>query len=150
MARWGHAAKTGSPKLMRPFVRPAREVAERRNWLREMRGRNGTLQAAGSCRKDGPRPRRGRCRQQFRARRALRVAFVKATGKQEVSGIPVAAWLTFFRHFSDTRGDLDAVVEVIEKRLGRTYPGGEAREGRMLAEYADHLHAALLGTGSGA
>ncbi len=149
----------GSPKLMRPFVWPAREVAERRNsyWreMREMRGRNGTIVPA-SHREPYPAVKTDQCADRAEddagnnfgrvARYGLLDEFVKATRKQEVSGIPVAAWLTFFRHFSDTRGDLDAVVEA--KRLGRTYPGGEAREERILAEHADHLEriAALLGT----
>ena len=142
----------GSPKLMRPFVWPAREIAEKRNsyWreMRQMRGRNGTIILA-SHREPYPAVKTDQCADRAEddagnnfgrvARYGLLDEFVKATRKQEVSGIPVAAWLTFFRHFSDTKGDLEAVVEVIAKQLGRTFPSDEAGEERILAEHANYL-----------
>lgn len=48
------------------------------------------------------------------ARYGLLDEFVKSIGKQEISGIPIRAWLTFLKMFSDNTRDLEAVVASIE------------------------------------
>lgn len=143
----------GSPRLLRPFAWSARAVAEQRNayWreMREKRGRNGTIIPATHRRpypsladhcvdhaEDDAGGNFGRV-----ARYGLLDEFVKATRAREVSGIPVMAWLTFFKHFGDGSrgGDLDALVAAVEEDLSRRF--GEAGGGapKDLARCADHL-----------
>jgi len=122
----------GHPKLLRPFVGEARYAAQLRNhyWrtMREARGANGTIISA-NHQIPYPAVKTDQCSDRAEedgggnfgrvARYGLLDEFVKSTGKQHVSGIPVRAWLTFFKIFSDNANDLDTVVMSIEHVLRR-------------------------------
>lgn len=132
----------GSPKLLRPFVGEARYAAELRNhyWqtMRSSRGGNGNIVSA-THKTPYPAVKTDQCSDRAEddgggnfgrvARYGLLDDFVKSTEKQEVSGIPVRAWLTFFKIFSDNARNLDTVVTTIEsalKRYGKLGAGEKA------------------------
>ena len=79
-----------------------------------------------------------------RQRYGLLDDFVKSTEKQEVSGIPVRAWLTFFKIFSDNARNLDTVVTTIESALRRYHDIGEG-EKAALVESFERIVAILKG-----
>jgi len=122
----------GHPKLLRPFVGEARHAAQLRNhyWqsMRESRGANGAIIPA-AHQTPYPAVKTDQCSDRAEddgggnfgrvARYGLLDEFVKSTGKQHVSGIPVRAWLTFFKIFSDNTYDLDTVVASIGHVLRR-------------------------------
>lgn len=131
----------GSPRLLRPFVWSARAVAEQRNayWrdMRAKRGGNGAIVPA-THQHPYPAVKTDQCADRAEddaggnfgrvARYGLLDEFVKETRAQELSGIPVAAWLTFFRHFGDSTrgGDLDEIEKAVEKGLTGKYSDGDA------------------------
>ncbi|PZP61791.1 MAG: hypothetical protein DI596_04505 [Azospira oryzae] len=69
------------------------------------------------------------------ARYGLLDEFVKSTGEQEVSGIPVAAWLTFFKIFSDNARNIDTVVAAIESSLRRYRNLGEGERAALIESF---------------
>ena len=69
------------------------------------------------------------------ARYGLLDEFVKSTGKQEISGIPVRAWLTFFKIFSDNTRNLDVVVTSIESALQRYTDIGEGEKALLVQSF---------------
>ena len=146
----------GSPKLLRPFVCEARYAAELRNYywqtMRTARGGNGTIIPATH---QAPYPAvRDQCSDRAEddgggnfgrvARYGLLDEFVKSTGEQEVSGIPVAAWLTFFKIFSDNARNIDTVVAAIESSL-RCYRNLGEGERAALIESFERIVAILKG-----
>lgn len=122
----------GSPKLMRPFVGEARYAAELRNhyWqaMRTERGGNGGITSA-THQTPYPSVKSDQCSDRANddgggnfgrvARYGLLDEFVASIKKQEVSGIPVLAWLTFFKIFSDNARNLNTVATTIESALSR-------------------------------
>lgn len=122
----------GRPKLLRPFVGEARHAAELRNhyWtsMRARLGKNGKILRA-AHQTPYPAVKTDQCSDRAEddgggnfgrvARYGLLDDFVKATAKQEASGIPVKAWLTFFKVFGDNARDLDVVVASIETEMQR-------------------------------
>ena len=129
----------GSPRLLRPFVGEAKYAAELRNYYwqtmrRETVGDPGIIFA--SHQTPYPAQKTDQCSDRATddggknfgrvARYGLLDLFTKATARQEVSGIPIAAWLTFLKKFSDGSKDLDAIVHSIEssfdgiKRIKKT------------------------------
>lgn len=122
----------GSPKLLTPFVAEAKFAAQLRNYhwqnFRTSRGRNAGITLAthrtpypsqktdpSSDRADGDGPGNfGRV-----ARYGLLDGFVDATHKHLAAGIPIAAWLKFFKVFSDSARDTDSVLLDLD-RLFRT------------------------------
>jgi len=122
----------GRPKLMRPFVGEARYAAELRNhyWqtMRTARGGNGDITPA-THQTRYPSVKSDQCSDRANddgggnfgriARYGLLDEFVASIKKQEVSGIPVLAWLTFFKIFSDNARNLDSVAATIESALNR-------------------------------
>lgn len=122
----------GSPKLLRPFVGEARYAAELRNYywqtMRAGKGGNGNIIQA-THQTPYPAVKTDQCSDRAAddgggnfgrvARYGLLDEFVKSTEKQEVSGIPVRAWLTFFKIFSDNARNFDDVVTAIESALRR-------------------------------
>lgn len=147
----------GSPKLLRPFVGEARYAAELRNhyWqaMRIERGGNGRITTA-VHQTPYPAVKTDQCSDRAEddgggnfgrvARYGLLDDFVKFTAKQEVSGIPVRAWLTFFRIFSDNARSLDTVVTTIESAL-RGYRDVDASERIVLIESFERIVAILKG-----
>jgi hypothetical protein len=145
----------GAPKLLRPFVGEARYAAELRNhyWqkMRADRAGNGNIMAA-THQNPYPAVKTDQCSDRAEddgggnfgrvARYGLLDEFVASVKKQEVSGIPVVAWLTFFRIFSDNARNLDTVVTTIESALNR-YPGHDASERTALAEAFERIVAIL-------
>ncbi|MFZ3141035.1 hypothetical protein [Polaromonas sp.] len=122
----------GSPKLLRPFVGEARYAAELRNhYWQTMRSQNGGNAGVTPATHQTPYPvgKIDQCADRADddgggnfgriARYGLLDDFVAAVKKQEVSGIPVLAWLTFFKLFSDGSRDLDSVVATIGTALAR-------------------------------
>ena len=150
----------GSPKLLRPFVGEARYAAELRNhyWqtMRAERGGNGGITPA-THQTPYPAVKTDQCSDRADddgggnfgriARYGLLDDFVKSTEKQEVSGIPVRAWLTFFKIFSDNARNLDTVVTTIESALRRYRDIGEG-EKAALVESFERIVAILKGENS--
>jgi hypothetical protein len=147
----------GSPKLLRPFVDEARYAAELRNhyWQSMRAGKNGKiLQAAHQ--KPYPALKTDQCSDRAEddgsgnfgrvARYGLLDEFVKATAKQEVSGIPVKAWLTFFKVFGDNARDLDAVVASIETAM-QHFAGDKSADKDVLIECFERIVSTLKSVG---
>lgn len=147
----------GGPKLLRPFVGEARYAAELRNYywqtMRKERGGNGNIIPA-THQAPYPAVKTDQCLDRAEedgggnfgrvARYGLLDEFVKSTEKQEVSGIPVRAWLTFFKIFSDNARNLDTVVTTIENALRRYGDLGEG-EKEALVESFERIVAILKG-----
>lgn len=138
----------GAPKLMRPFVGEARYAAELRNYywqkMRAERGGNGNI-AAATHQNPYPAVKTDQCSDRAEddgggnfgrvARYGLLDEFVASVKKQEVSGIPVLAWLTFFRIFSDNARNLDTVVATIESALRRYADHGEGERAALVEAF---------------
>lgn len=150
----------GSPKLLRPFVGEARHAAELRNhyWRtkRAERGRDGSIVAA-THQEPYPAVKSDQCSDKAVddgggnfgrvARYGLLDDFTKATSAQEVSGIPVLGWLTFFKIFSDSSRALEAVAADVEQALRRFIgPGSTERE--ALIDAFLRVASALQGEGA--
>jgi len=134
----------GSPKLLRPFVTEARYAAQLRNWywhtMRTRQHKNGTVIPA-QHQTPYPAVKTDQCSDRADddgggnfgriARYGLLDDFVKATENQHLSGIPVRAWLRFFKTFSDNTGDVDVVDAAIERAL-RPYQNRDAQERKAL------------------
>jgi len=147
----------GSPKLLRSFVGEARHAAELRNFywqtMRAERGGNGNIISA-THQSPYPAVKTDQCSDRAEedgggnfgrvARYGLLDEFVKSTGKQEISGIPVRAWLTFFKIFSDNARNLDTVVITIESAL-RRYGGTGEGEKAALVESFERIASILKG-----
>lgn len=135
----------GSPKLLRPFVGEALYAARLRNhyWqtMRVERGRNGNVIPA-THQSPYPAVKTDQCSDRAEddgggnfgrvARYGLLDEFVKSTERQEASGIPVKAWLTFFKIFSDNARNLDTVVVTIESALQRYSDLAEAEKAALV------------------
>ena len=147
----------GAPKLLRPFVGEARYAAELRNYywqkMRAERGGNGNITTA-THQTPYPAVKTDQCSDRAEddgggnfgriARYGLLDEFVASVKKQEVSGIPVLAWLTFFRIFSDNARNLDTVVATVESALRRYADHGES-EHAALVEAFERIVAILKG-----
>jgi hypothetical protein len=147
----------GRPKLLRPFVSEAKYAAELRNYywqtMRAERGRNGNIILA-THQVPYPAIKTDQCSDRAEddgggnfgriARYGLLDEFVKSTERQEVSGIPVRAWLTFFKIFSDSARNLDTVVAAIESTLRRYDDLGE-EEMAALVQSFERIVAVLKG-----
>lgn len=144
----------GSPKLLRPFVGEARYAAELRNYywrkMRKEQGGNGNIAAAGF---QQPYPlKTDQCSDRAKddggknfgriARYGLLDEFTQAVMKQETSGIPVLAWLTFFKVFSDSGRSLDAVASTVETSL-RGFIGQDRGAHEALVEAFERIAATL-------
>jgi hypothetical protein len=145
----------GAPKLLPPFVGEAKYAAELRNhyWrhMRADKGKNGTVITA-THRSPYPAVKTAQCSDRAEddgggnfgrvARYGLLDSFVSSTTSQEISGIPVNAWLSFFRVFSDNTRTIEEVVPAVEGALKkhRTKNGNEQS---ALAEAFEHIAASL-------
>lgn len=120
----------GSPKLLRPYVGEAKHAALFRNYywrtMRTREGKNpGIIEA--EHRTPYPASKIDKCSDSGvddsgdnfgrLARSGLLDDFVSHTGKQVVSGIPVKAWVKFFKVFSDGSTDVDAVADLVERAM---------------------------------
>jgi hypothetical protein len=149
----------GSPKLMRPFVGEARYAAQLRNhyWqsMRTSGGGNGRVVLA-AHRRPYPAVKTDQCSDRAEddgggnfgriARYGLLDEFIKATAKQEASGIPVKAWLTFFKVFGDSSRDLDAVIGSIETSMKR-FAGDTGAERDVLIDCFERIVSTLKAAG---
>ncbi|MDR3300110.1 MAG: hypothetical protein LBU43_08975 [Candidatus Accumulibacter sp.] len=147
----------GSPKLLRPFVGEARYAAELRNYywqtMRMERGGNGKIISA-LHQTPYPAIKTDQCSDRAEedgggnfgrvARYGLLDEFVKSTERQEVSGIPVRAWLTFFKIFSDNARNLDSMDFIIENAL-RQYGDIGNEQKIALAEAFERIAEILRG-----
>lgn len=138
----------GSPKLLRPFVGHARYAAELRNkYWREMRqrqGGNGNITLA-AHQTPYPAVKSDQCSDRAEddgggnfgrvARYGLLDDFVSSTKKQQVSGIPVLAWLTFFKLFSDSTRDLDTLVDAVTSSLRQFRTIDEPRRALLIESF---------------
>lgn len=119
----------GSPKLLRPFVGEARHAALYRNYywttMRASQEGNGEIVPADHAE---PYPAKAdKCSDQAKhdqgnnfgriARSGLLDAFVEQAGREIVSGIPVKAWVKFFRVFRDGAGDVDEMTQQVERAM---------------------------------
>jgi hypothetical protein len=116
----------GSPKLLPPFVGEAKYAAQLRNYywqhVREAKGSSDIVPA--SHKSPYPAVKTDQCSDRAVedgggnfgriARYGLLDIFVPETTKQEASGIPIAAWLTFFKLFTDRIGEVEGVISSIE------------------------------------
>lgn len=149
----------GSPKLLSPFVGEARYAAELRNYywqsMRIKQGANGSIIPA-AHQAPYPAVKTDQCSDRPQddgggnfgrvARYGLLDDFVKSTEKQDLSGIPVRAWLTFFKIFSDNARNLESVVGSIESAL-RRYKDIGAGEKAALVESFERIVAILKQNG---
>lgn len=147
----------GSPKLLRPFVGEARYAAELRNYywqtMRTQRGGNDKI-ALATHQSPYPAVKTDQCSDRAEddgggnfgrvARYGLLDEFVKSTERQEASGIPVKAWLTFFKIFSDTARNLDTVATTIESALAQ-YTHLGSSEKTALVECFERIVTTLKG-----
>lgn len=147
----------GSPKLLRPYVGEARFAAELRNhyWrtMRAEKGANGNIVSA-THQTPYPAVKTDPCLDRAAddgggnfgriARYGLLDDFVKSTERHEASGIPVKAWLTFFKIFSDNARNLDTVVTTIESALQRYSHLGQG-EKTALVECFERIVVTLKG-----
>lgn len=148
----------GSPKLLTPFVGEAKHAAQLRNhhWQTTRTAKGGnpgitlathrthypaqkTDQSSDRADDDGG-GNFGRV-----ARYGLLDAFVDATHKHLVSGIPVKAWLKFFTIFSDSARDIDQVLRDIERQF-RVEALASQAEKDMLAQALELLLAKVRAT----
>lgn len=120
----------GSPKLLKPFIGEARHAALYRNYywakMRAAEGRNANIIAAEHA-TPYPASKVDKCSDQAEddsgdnfgriARSGLLDAFVAQTSRELVSGIPVKAWVKFFRVFRDGSGDLDEMARQVEAAM---------------------------------
>lgn len=120
----------GTPKLLLPYVGEAKYAALHRNYywqqMRAQEGKNpGIIEAvhrtpypiskADQCSDSGEDDKGnnfGRI-----ARTGLLDDFIVQTGKKLVSGIPVKAWIRFFRVFSDSNTDVDTATQMVERAM---------------------------------
>lgn len=147
----------GRPKLLRPFVDEAKYAAELRNhyWqtMRAAKGANGKITLA-AHQSPYPAVKTDQCSDRAEedgggnfgrvARYGLLDEFVKSVERQEASGIPIKAWLTFFKIFSDNAGNLNTVVAAIEGALHRYTDLGTA-EKTALVECFERIVSTLKG-----
>lgn len=125
----------GKPKLLRPFVDEAKYAAELRNYywqkMREASDKNGKIVLA-SHQTPYPNSKVDQCSDNAAvdgghnfgrvARYGLMDDFVKSTHRKEIAGIPVAAWLKFFKIFKDTSNDIDEILYGIESGFKNFIP----------------------------
>ena len=141
----------GSPKLLTPFVVEARFAAQLRNYhwqnYRSTKGGNAGITLAthrtpypaqktdqSSDRADGDGGGNfGRV-----ARYGLLDAFVDATHKHLAAGIPVKAWLKFFKVFSDSARETESILQELD-RLFRTELFETAEQKDLLIESLELL-----------
>jgi hypothetical protein len=123
----------GSPKLLRPYVGEAKHAALYRNFywttMRVREGKNPGITEA-EHREPYPASKIDKCSDSGQddsgdnfgrlARSGLLDEFVLHTSKQTVSGIPVKAWVKFFRVFSDSNTDVDTMTDMVERAM-RSY-----------------------------
>jgi len=145
----------GSPKLLRPFITEARFAAQLRNWywytMRIRQNKNGTVIPA-QHQTPYPAVKTDQCSDRAEddgggnfgrvARYGLLDDFVKSTANQELSGIPIHAWLKFFKIFSDSAGTLDAIDSAIERTL-RHWKNVDKREKETLIAVLERIIATL-------
>jgi hypothetical protein len=137
----------GKPKLLKPFVDEAKYAAELRNYYWRTRrgaaGGNGGIIIA-SHQSPYPNSKVDPCSDRAEedssnnfgrvARYGLMDDFVKATHKKEISGIPVGAWLKFFKIFKDSSDGLDKMLAEIESGFRGLVPKEkETRENLVAA-----------------
>jgi len=150
----------GSPKLLPPFVGEAKYAAELRNhyWqhVRQARGDSSIVTAthrtpyplkSAQC-SDRPAEDTGANFGRI-ARYGLLDTFVPDTTKLEASGIPIAAWLAFFRLFTDQDRDLDQTIERIGSSLSR-YADLPADQRHVLIESFERIASVLRSHAPGA
>lgn len=150
----------GSPKLLPPFVGEAKHAAQLRNhyWqhVREAQGNSSITTASHRT----PYPMKAdQCSDRAAedtggnfgriARYGLLDAFVPDTTKLEASGIPIAAWLVFFRLFTDQDRDLDQTIERIGSSISR-YANVPAADRDVLVESFERIVSILRGLPTGA
>ena len=136
----------GKPKLLRPFVDEAKYAAELRNYywgkMRSDAGGNGNIIIA-SHQSPYPNSKVDPCSDKAVddsdnnfgriARYGLMDDFVKATHKKEISGIPVGAWLKFFKIFKDSSGELDKILAEIESGFSSLIPKEKETRENLIA-----------------
>lgn len=136
----------GQPRILSPFVCEAKYAAQRRNYhwhnMREEKSENTTIlladhqscypkksdQISDKAAEDGGK-NFGRI-----ARSGLLDGFVAGVLSKELSGIPIKAWIKFFKVFSDDKKNLDREIEKIEASLNDfVAQHGTSREGLIEA-----------------
>lgn len=131
----------GSPRLLSPFVGEARYAAELRNhywqYTRVVKGKAASRAIIpAQHRTPYPAVKTDQCSDRAEgdgggnfgrvARYGLLDDFVRSTRIQEVSGIPVAAWLSFFRVFGDRDVALTDMAPAVEGALKQFKPKSQA------------------------
>lgn len=129
----------GSPKLLKPFIGEAKHAALYRNYywtrMRTMEGGNPNIIPAEHA-SPYPASKVDKCSDQAEddsgdnfgriARSGLLDAFVAQAGREVVSGIPVKAWVKFFRVFRDSSGDVDQMTLEVESAMSSYAVSSEA------------------------
>lgn len=142
----------GTPKLLNPFLTEARYAAELRNWYwRDMRTRkNGDpgIQLA-LHQKPYPNTKVDQCSDHAVddggnnfgrvARYGLMTDWVKSISQQQVSGIPVMAWLNFFKLFGD-KADLEQIASSIEGDLRKFVDQNETGRELLIDAFSRIVH----------
>lgn len=136
----------GSPKLLKPFVGEARHAALYRNYywtrMRTAEGGNPNIIAAEHA-APYPASKVDKCSDQAEddsgdnfgriARSGLLDAFVAQAGREVVSGIPVKAWVKFFRVFRDGSGDVSEMACKVESAMSSYAVDSEEDRAALIA-----------------
>jgi len=145
----------GSPKLLRPFVTEARYAAQLRNWywytMRTRQHKNGDVIAA-QHQTPYPAVKTDQCSDRALddgggnfgriARYGLLDDFVNTTSHQHLSGIPIHAWLRFFKIFSDNINNTQMLENRIENAL-RNYRSVDKKATEILITAFEKMVATL-------
>lgn len=142
---------SGSPRLLRPYVGEALYAAELRNsyWVTMRTASKGNPRVIPAAHQAPyPAQKTDQCSDRAEddgggnfgrvARYGLLDTFIASTIKQEVSGIPIAAWLAFLKKFNDNARDFDAVVHAIENSF-RSYEKSTDADARTLLTAFEHI-----------
>ena len=117
----------GTPKLMPPFVGEAKFAAQLRNyyWQHEREAKGDVRIVNAEHRSPYPQSKVDQCSDRAVddggnnfgrvSRYGLMQDFLRSTGRQLVSGIPVRAWLGFFKLFSDKKLSMDERLKGLEE-----------------------------------
>ena len=135
----------GSPKLLTPFVGEAKYAAQLRNYhwahFRTTSGRKPGITLAAHR---TPYPAQKTDQSSDRAdddgsgnfgrvaRYGLLDTFTAATEKHLVSGIPIKAWLRFFKVFSDSNRDINQMIQDVERTFRIDQLDTEAEKGSLV------------------
>ena len=149
------AVISGAPILFEPYVASARYAAEYRNWWWEherdakrdrtirVSSHEGHYPIKSDLIADVPAADAGNFGRIARTKLFDRDGYIDATFQTELSGIPLYAWLAFFKLFSESNTEAK-ITAALERMSTQAAKRGKAREAAALAGLLD-LSSTLAG-----